>query len=147
MPILNRLLTLCVLASACVMSSTAVFAIEQHEAAASSSNAVVSKVTEKTDPSLAPEIDFGSLFTPKPTNRSCTANSDCSVTGGSPVACTGVTTCISGAAFAECDGVFTYCACVPANVPPTCRDPQGFCACYNASPSQIVTCLRAHCAP
>jgi hypothetical protein len=29
----------------------------------------------------------------------------------------------------------------------TCRNPQGFCACYNNSPSQEVSCLRANCAP
>lgn len=144
---LNRFVQICVL-SAFFLSTVAVFAAEQPVAAPSNNTAPVDTVTvtEQATPPADQIFDLGSLFTPQPTNRDCTATCPCTATGGKPISCVASTSCSSGASFVECDGAFHYCACNPANLP-LCRDPVGFCACFNASPSQFVACLRANCAP
>jgi hypothetical protein len=142
---LNRFFTICVLLSVCALISTAAFAVGQHEAAAASSNAVASNVTEKVEPSPAPEIDFGSLFVPVPTNRSCTAtSSSCmAATGSSEVSCTGTSSCSDHGYFVLCDSTDTYCGCNPATVP-TCYDASCFCNCWNTS-HQWTHCRQSCC--
>jgi hypothetical protein len=138
---LPRFFTICALLFACVLSSTASFAAEEHATTASGSTTTLSSVAEKAEPS-AP-VDFGSLFMPQPTNRSCTANSDCTVTGGSPVACAGNFTCMSAGIGAECDNQWTWCACVPQNVP-NCLDGNCFCQCF-AGHVNFLKCRMSCC--
>src|ERR1700733_5791393 len=143
MTTLNRLLTICILLSAFATNSTTGFAVDLHEALASSNNAVISQVKERTEPSSDPGIDFGSLFMPQPKNRSCTASSDCSVTGGSPISCTGSSSCTFIAFRVTCDNQTTYCSCVPQNLT-FCSDAISFCSCYNVG-HQYVSCWRSYC--
>ncbi len=143
MPSLKKLLQLSVLA-VCALSSTVVFAAD--ELAVIQPEVAASNPAEQPEASALPqEIDFGALFTPEPVNKSCTANSQCTPVGGTPISCVGVTTCSSAANWVICDGVMTPCTCNPANVP-TCYDPVGFCQCWSAAPAHAWgPCRQAYC--
>jgi hypothetical protein len=143
MPSLKRLLQMSVL-SICVMSSTVVLAMD--DSAVTSADVVASSSTEKPElPSLQKEIDFGALFTPEPTNLSCTATSQCTPVGGAPVSCNGVTTCSSAGSWVNCDGQITPCTCNPSGVP-DCTNPVAFCQCWSQSPTHNWgICRQTHC--
>jgi hypothetical protein len=128
---LNRILQICTL-SALTLCATAVFA---QDVAAPKDNAAVSSPQAKPEaPSSQEGIDLGDLFNPQPVNRSCTASTSCATLGGTPIMCSGVSSCNWNTSWVLCDGNVTYCTCNPANIS-NCRDPQGFCDCWNASPT------------
>jgi hypothetical protein len=78
-------------------------------------------------------------------NRSCTASTSCATLGGTPIMCTGVQSCNWNTSWVLCDGNVTYCTCNPANIT-DCRDPQGFCNCWNQSPTNgWGNCRRTYC--
>lgn len=138
---LKRTFLICTL-SALTLGTTAVLA--QDVAAPKTSAAVASS---QAKPEVPPQdgFDLGALFNPKPVNRSCTASTDCSAVGGTPIMCSGVFTCVWNASWVDCDNTVTYCTCNPANIT-SCRDPQGFCDCWNASPTNgWGNCRRAYC--
>jgi hypothetical protein len=140
--VLRRIFQICAFA-ACVMGSTVAFALDPGVDV--SSNAVAVTSTEATEPSPQGELDFGDLLMPEPTFRSCTATSQCTPVGGTPVSCVGVSTCSSAANWVVCDSVTTYCTCNPANIP-TCVDPVGFCRCWSQSPATSWgACRQAYC--
>lgn len=141
---LKRLFQFCVL-SACLLVSATAFASEGEVAAPAPAAAVAS--SEATEPSSPEEgmIDFGNLGMPDPTNRSCTATSNCSVVGGTPITCNGTSTCTFGSSWVTCDGQDSYCTCVPQNVP-TCYDGACFCNCWAAAPKfNWGACRQACC--
>ena len=128
---LKRILQICIL-SILILSATAVFA---EDVAAPGNNAVVSSPQAKPEaPSPQEGIKPGDLGIPEPINRSCTASTSCSTLGGTPIMCSGVSSCTFNTSWVLCDGNVTYCTCNPANIP-TCADAAGFCACWNASPT------------
>lgn len=138
---LKRILQICVL-SACVLSPAAVFADEV--ALRMAEEALFSPQTAEA-PSLQEGIDFGNLDVPEAISLSCTATSQCTPVGGTPVTCTGVTTCSSAANWVTCDNTITPCTCNPAGVP-TCYDPVGFCQCWSAAPTyNWGVCRQAFC--
>lgn len=83
---------------------------------------------------------------PAPEKRSsCMQTAPCSPVGGTPIACTGLTTCTGTSVWVSCDGVQTNCTCNPANLP-SCADPEGFCNCWSASPTNgWGVCRQAYC--
>lgn len=146
---MKRIFQICVL-SVCALSPTTVFA-EAAEAAGevalfkSDVDIPGSQVTPET-PSVEEGLDFGDLGVPEPMKRSCTATSQCTPVGGTPLTCTGSASCSTPTAMSvRCDGTTTYCSCNPSNIPPPCADPVGFCACYTAAPWNWANCRQTLC--
>lgn len=138
---LKRLLQVCVFA-VCVMSATVVFAAD--DLVVTSTDVVASNSTDQPESPLRQEgIDFGALFTPEPTNLSCTATSQCGPTGGTPTTCNGTSTCSSPGLWVICDGNLTYCGCTPSGVP-NCYNPTGFCACWEQY-HNWASCRQGYC--
>lgn len=143
----KRIFCLCAL-SALILATTAfagdVAAPKDNPGVSSPQATVEAPAPQAQEPQQG--INFGDLFTPQPINRSCTANTDCHLVGGSPIMCTGVSTCWWTATFVLCDGTNeTTCTCNPNNLP-SCADPTDFCACYNMSPEHnYLSCHQTYC--
>ncbi|MFL6234382.1 MAG: hypothetical protein ACJ76N_14715 [Thermoanaerobaculia bacterium] len=127
---LKRTFLICTL-SALTLGATAMLA---QDVAAPKDNAAVSSPQAKTEAPPQEGIDLGALFNPQPVNRSCTASTSCATLGGTPIMCSG-SSCTGNTSWVLCDGNITYCTCNPSNITSSCRDPQGFCDCWNAAPT------------
>ena len=137
---LKRIFLICTL-SALTLGATAVFA---QDVAAPKDNVAVSQAKTEAPPEEG-LLDLRNLVLPQPTNRSCTASTSCATLGGTPIMCSGNISCNWNTSWVLCDGNITYCTCNPANIA-NCRDPQGFCDCWNASPTNgWGNCRRAYC--
>jgi len=134
----KRILQICILASL-TLGATTVFA---EDAAVSKTPAAASSPQAQTPQEGVSLPDLG---VPQPLNRSCTASTSCATLGGTPIMCSGNTSCNWNTSWVLCDGNVTYCTCNPANIT-NCRDPQGFCSCWNASPTNgWGVCRQQYC--
>jgi hypothetical protein len=141
---LKRTLQICIL-STLTLSTMKVFA--EGVAAAPSDNAVVSSSQAKPEtPSVKEGINLRDLGIQEPVNRNCTASATCSLLGGTPIMCIGNSSCTSTISWIRCDmATPIYCTCNPTNII-NCRNPQGFCECWSASPSNgFGPCRQAYC--
>jgi hypothetical protein len=139
----KRILQICIL-STLTLCATAVSA---ENSAVPKDNSVASILTGKTEaPSLQKGFNLAELGIPEPTNRSCTASTDCHYLGGTPIMCAGNFDCRSSVSWVQCEGgPFTYCTCNPSNIT-DCADPVGFCTCWNGSPTNgFLNCRRSFC--
>lgn len=134
----KQILQICILSSL-TLSAATVFAEDM-------ANGVVSSPKAKTEaPSLQARVNLRDLGIPEPMNRSCTASTSCSRLGGSPIMCTGTSSCVFNTSWVDCDGTLTYCTCNPANIN-DCADPVGFCGCWSAAPTNsFLICRRNYC--
>jgi hypothetical protein len=134
----KRILQICILTTF-TLGATTLFADDAAPAPATA--AVSSPQAQAPDTG----INFADLGMPAPTNRSCTASTSCSTLGGTPIMCSGTSSCTFNTSWVLCDGTVTYCTCNPANIT-NCADPAGFCTCWDASPTNgWGNCRKQYC--